>query len=168
MASPSKQLKLEERTRQVLPLSASILSGLNANALINYLLLTPNSSNASDALKTLCLHHDFAYIFRYFNSLPMDHWHRAVMKQAMTKRFGDISSDNLHQLGRRYIPLKSAWTTIDGEHVPVMGPLTNMDAAEWDTIDWFFHLLHSRRMEGEPLHVFEIPLLMYKHAILCF
>lgn len=169
MASPSKQLKRDgfenpEGAHQVLPLSASVLTIVDANTLLNYLLITPNSSNASDAIKKLCTEHDFKYIFCYLHSLPYDHWHRPVMKKALMKRFNDMATDDLYQLGKQFIPLKSAWTDIDGESVEIMGPLTNLETAAWDTIDWFFQMLHSRRMEGEHTLLFDIPLPMYIKA----
>ena len=174
MASPSKKAKVEVddplvlEDKQVLPLTATILPKMDSNALLNYLLEMPNGTTVPDVIEELCTKHEFKPIFLYLNSLPYSHWHRRIMKKALSDRFRDMTVADLHQLGQTLIPLKSALTVIDGESVAVMGPHTDLDAAAWDTSDWFFHMLHERRMEGEPTLLFDIPLPIYIRARLCF
>lgn len=165
MATPPKQCKLQ--SAQVLSLTDSILGTANANLMVHYLLVTPNASNACEVIRKLCAEADTAYLFTYFKSLPYSHWHRRIFKHQMTLRFNRLSADDLDAIGQRFIPFKSALTEVDGERVPLVGPLTDLETAEWDTIDWFFNLLHSKRMEGET-RLYSIPISMYLSARLCF
>lgn len=90
------------------------------------------------------------------------------MKSVLTKRLQDLKAAELKEIGTQFIPLKSALVDNDGERVALMGPLTDLDTGAWDTIDWFFRILHSRRMEGEPTFLFDIPIPIYKRATLHF
>lgn len=163
MATPPKQSK----SAQVLSLSESILRTAGANLQINYLLATPNASNVRQVIRNFCAEADDKYLFLYFNSLPYSHWHRNVFKYRMTARFNRLTANELEALGKQFIPFKSALTDVDGERVALVGPLTDLETAEWDTIDWFFNLLHSKRMEGET-RLYSIPFSMYRRARLCF
>ena len=172
MASPEKKPKLDDllvvEQNQPPSLTASVLSQSDSNALLIFLLENPNGCNTIDVLDEFCNNHEIGPAVSYLLSLPHSHWHRPVVKKHLSARFETMTIVDLHQLGRQYLPLKSALTDIDGEKVAAMGPLTDLDAAAWDTNDWFFRMLHSRRMEGEHTLLFDIPLPIYIRARLSF
>lgn len=153
-------------------LSSAVLHEASADLLITYLTVTPNACNAVEVLEKLCTECDFKLIFQYLLSLPYSHWHRNIMKASLQKRIADTKSDELHQIGKNFIPFKSAVENITEDGATMMfdkmGPLNDVDTGEWDTHDWFFRILHSRRMEGEPTLLFDIPLSVYTKTRLHF
>ena len=172
MASPSKKAKcddpLNSDSPQVSSLSERVLQTMGEGAMLNYLLSCPNGGNAVEVLKKFCTESGFEFIFRYLLSLPYSHRHRMVIKTVLDSRFKDITIDELHEIGKEFIPVKSALVNVGDERVAKMGPLTNLDTGQWDTSEWFFRILHSRRMEGEPMLLFDIPLSIYTRARLHF
>lgn len=179
MASPHKKQRTDPAPDALFSdsprfssLSSAVLHEASADLLINYLTVTPNACNAVEVLKKLCTECDFKLIFQYLLSLPYSHWHRNIMKATLQERFTDTKSDELHQIGKNFIPFKSALEKISeggaAMMFDMMGPLNDLDTGAWDTHDWFFRILHSRRMEGEPTLLFDIPLSIYTKTRLYF
>lgn len=148
-------------------LSETIIPTMTVNLLLHFLLDMPNGCNTVDALKELCTR-DFCSIFTYLLSLPFSHWHREVTKTHLGERLRAMKVDDLKELGRQFIPKLTALEHVDGECVPVMGPLSDLDTAAWDTNDWFYQLLHARQMEGECSLLLHMPMELYVQARLRF
>lgn len=122
-----------------------------SSVLVQYLVSVPNSCDAESILHHLCLR-DYAAAFSYLLSLPIDHWHRDVMKDTLNERLLNESTKTVLAL-TKYIPELSALTFDDTTNTwqAFVGPLTNMETARWDIHDWFFQLLHAKQMKGQLL-----------------
>ena len=135
---------------RVLPLGKLVLnSEVSTMTLLHYLTLLPNALDSVDILDELASR-EFGAVLPYLKSLSNTHWHRHVLKDRLRKRLWVMSLAQIHAL-RNYFPNLSALyrNMEDGAWYPIMGPLSDRDTAEWDLHDWYYQLIHAKRMEGQ-------------------
>lgn len=133
----------------------------STNHLILYLSCLPNALDSEAALQELCTC-DFASIFTYMLSLGYTQWHRRFMMETLAPRLKQLPVDVLKQDIAPLLPkLTALWYDPQAKHwFPIMGPLTETAATQWELHDWFFQLLHAKEMEGQFCQ-------LYSHFVYC-
>lgn len=91
---------------------------------------------------------DVAAAIRYLLTLPYSHGHRERMKYYLRKR---LRLTPVHEMNELVLLFPRLTATVEGEDgvlVPFVGPVTDLEAGIWDSHDFFFGILHAKKMEG--------------------
>ena len=137
-------------------LGAFIIPILTTAQLIFILNNWPGIRDTRLILEQLCTR-DLRAAFGYLLSLPFSHSHRPVLLDCLTPRLRWLKLEDLQDLANLFPRLSALVERDDGVLVPKIGPLSDLETGLWTSCDWYFGLLHSRKMAGT------IPVSIYRY-----
>ena len=130
----------------------------------------PGLSNTPLLIDLLCSR-DLNAAITYLLSLPYSHGHRPDMKQHLRKHLRRLPLTDFHVLASLFPPLSALAADENNVLWPRVGPLDDTETGLWDSTDFFFQLLHAKKMEGTiPLTIpcYCMSLRLFNNARLCF